>query len=424
MRLVFTLGLALFQGALSITPAVCQTPPTAPAATPQKPTDRDFGSSLDRLKWDQKKQAAVENYDSKTEPGAENDDDVVRIETRLVVSDVVVMDQKGRYIEGLTQKDFIVNEDGQPQKISQFSHGDDANIGRSIVLILDYSPSLGQYIGLSAGAAQKLIDQLGPKDRMAIVTDDVMLLVDFTSNKAELSKGLNLLVREVKSNRFGSSNQFSALLATIRELFSVEDVRPIIIFQTDGDQLGFMQPVDPLVAQNPRVRDMFVQFSLNDVNSAVEKSRRITIYSVIPGLRLIGLPQSAQAERADKILANDIFTAYQRRLQSNPTLPPPAPVTLTAEDSAHNAAVRLEMQQAAAGVAELTGGKTFFLEQPEQAESIYSQILSDVNHRYIIGYYPANKAVDGKRRRVTVEVRNHPEYTVEGRKSYIPAVSP
>src|SRR5258705_11877782 len=109
MRFGFTLGLALFQGALSITPAVFQTPPTAPAATPQKPTDRDFGSSLDRLKWDQKKLAAVENYDSKTEPGAENDDDVVRIETRLVVSDVVVMDQKGRYIEGLTQKDFIVN---------------------------------------------------------------------------------------------------------------------------------------------------------------------------------------------------------------------------------------------------------------------------------------------------------------------------
>jgi hypothetical protein len=99
-------------------------------------------------------------------------------------------------------------------------------------------------------------------------------------------------------------------------------------------------------------------------------------------------------------------------------------VSLTAEDSAHNAAVRLEMQQAAAGVAELTGGKTFFLEQPEQADSIYSQILSDVNHRYVIGYYPANRSDNGKRRHVTFQVRNHPEYTVEGRKSYIPAVSP
>ena len=38
--------------------------------------------------------------------------------------------------------------------------------------------------------------------------------------------------------------------------------------------------------------------------------------------------------------------------------------------------------------------------------------------RYVVGFYPANKERDGKRRRVQVEVRGHPEYTVWGRKSY------
>jgi hypothetical protein len=36
----------------------------------------------------------------------------------------------------------------------------------------------------------------------------------------------------------------------------------------------------------------------------------------------------------------------------------------------------------------------------------------------VIGYYPTNKARDGKRRTVTIEVRDHPEYIVWGRKAY------
>jgi len=82
------------------------------------------------------------------------------------------------------------------------------------------------------------------------------------------------------------------------------------------------------------------------------------------------------------------------------------------------------MQQAAEGVADLTGGQTFFLEQPDQAADIYSRILSDVNRRYVIGYYPTNKATDGKRRQVAIEVRNHLDYIVQGRKSYIAAGQP
>src|SRR5258705_1180192 len=79
---------------------------------------------------------------------------------------------------------------------------------------------------------------------------------------------------------------------------------------------------------------------------------------------------------------------------------------------------RLRDQLAVAGVTELTGGQTEFLEDPSQAQEIYSRILASINRRYVIGYYPTNKAHDGKRRSVKVEVLGHPEYTVWGRKSY------
>jgi hypothetical protein len=58
------------------------------------------------------------------------------------------------------------------------------------------------------------------------------------------------------------------------------------------------------------------------------------------------------------------------------------------------------------------------LDKPEQANEIYSRILADINHRYIISYYPTNQGQDGKLRRVRIEVRGHPDYVVQGRTSY------
>ena len=72
----------------------------------------------------------------------------------------------------------------------------------------------------------------------------------------------------------------------------------------------------------------------------------------------------------------------------------------------------------AAGVAALTGGWTEFLERPEQAEGIYARIFTDINQRYIVGYYPTNKERDGKRRKIDFAVKAHPDYQIFGRRSY------
>ncbi len=91
---------------------------------------------------------------------------------------------------------------------------------------------------------------------------------------------------------------------------------------------------------------------------------------------------------------------------------------LSAEEQLKFAKNLLSEQMAVAGVAAITNGWTNFLEEPSQAAAIYSRILSDINRRYIVGYYPINKAHDGKRRNVKVEVRGHSEYVVLGNKSY------
>jgi hypothetical protein len=79
---------------------------------------------------------------------------------------------------------------------------------------------------------------------MAIVTDDVEVLVDFTSDKELLKKQLETLKMSALSGSIGASEQYDALLASLSELFGREDVRPIIIFQTDGDQLEALNGSD------------------------------------------------------------------------------------------------------------------------------------------------------------------------------------
>jgi hypothetical protein len=44
----------------------------------------------------------------------------IKVDTQLVVETVVVKDKDGKNIEGLTDKDFAVTEDGMPQTISVF----------------------------------------------------------------------------------------------------------------------------------------------------------------------------------------------------------------------------------------------------------------------------------------------------------------
>ena len=414
----------------------------------EKPRLKDFGSSLKKLKWDPQKNAVTETNSG---PSSE-DDEVVKIDTSLVVSEILVLDKQGRPVQGLKESDFLITEEGTPQQVGHFLLGDNRSLPRSIVLIIDYSGSQFPYIKNSIEAANILVNQLGPLDQMAIVTDDVELLVDFTNDKRELKKKLNKLLDKSRGNdgflgigdtrrQFGKSSQYSALMATLKEAFDEEDQRPIIIFQTDGDEAEYLRnsiivwnvPPDlppELVAkiqneieqQRKLQRSSMTEFSLEDVYGAVEKSRA-TIYTIIPGTKLIGLtPQQqldtfvAEDERAINemlpTLSKEARKGFLARQEARKKLAPIQVLRMRTENT-------LKLQEALAAVAPLSGGWTEFLEQPAQAQGIYSRILSDISKRYIVGFYPTNKERDGKRRKISFAVKDHPEYTILGRRSYI-----
>ena len=420
----------------------------AQSQSQEKPKLKDFGSSLRKLKWDPEKNQAVIN-----EQGSHDgtDDDVVRIETSLVTSDVLVTDRQGRPIHNLSATDFEVSEDDVPQQVGHFVLGNNSSLPRSIVLIIDYSRSQFPYIADSIEAAKGFVDKLGPYDRLAIITDDVELLVDFTNNKQELRKGLDSLLARTRGKggflgvggkrpHFGRSAQYSALMATLNEAFDAEDQNPIIVFQTDGDELEYLRnsqivyemptdvPPDLVRAVQEEVeqrrklqRTSMTEFSLDDVYRRAEKSR-VTIYSIIPQMRLLELPQNEQIKRLTEEDERTIATwaeassskvkdVFQQRLEERRR-------RLTPEIIKARLDQELKVQQALVDLAQLSGGWADFLETRSQTANIYNRIMTDLNQCYIIGYYPINKRRDGKRRRIKIEVKGHPEYVITGRKFY------
>ncbi|HLM58454.1 MAG TPA: VWA domain-containing protein [Pyrinomonadaceae bacterium] len=416
--------------AILTTVVLVMSPAVRPAAQTEAQKPPAFGSSLKRPKDGAKGEAGPQAH------AGESEDEVVRVDTSLVLLDVLVTDKSGtRAVEGLTKEDFVVTEDGRAQELSFFALGDDSRkLPRSVILIFDRSDSQLAYLDASVEAAKKLVNHLKPSDEMAIVTDDVQLAVGFTRDKKRLRSALDALKKYTLEGYKTRSMQFSALLATLRELVDAEKRRAIVIIQTDGDEVARLGGVPGLRGGQggPAGYDM------NDVYAEAERSRA-RIYAVVPNERLLGLSEEELAGRI-ALMRERQRAAHQKRpdmwfgmkrlppeKQDRSAAPPPG-FDMKALEAVMRARVEgtqrrqvetfVQGQAAATRVAELTGGWASFLEKPEDADAVYSRILADIDRRYVVGYYPSNKALDGKLRQIKVEVRGHPEYVVQGRQSY------
>lgn len=389
----------------------------------KKPKIKNFGSSLKRpleenLRFSNNK--VTNNYDG--------DEETIRIETRLVVLDFLVLTSKGNAVLGLKQEDFILTEDDHQQEIQTFTTGDNADLPRTIVLIIDYSSSQSLYLNRSVEAAKLLVDKLRPNDLMAIVTDDVKIISNYTNDKKKLKGTLESLKPDDalfddfgRAKEFGKSKQYSSLYAVLNEMFSAEDVRPIVIFQTDGDEVFFLKgQFGHLIYKGLSSTQRQTNFSFDDLLTMSDKSRA-TVYTVFSGIKLLGLsPEEKklkiEEERRKRITALGLDP-------NKPLSVPPRYAELLRE-----AEIKIKQyypngppdtQKALAGLSGYTGGWIDFLETPEQADGIYSSILDQITDRYVVGFSPTNETRDGKRRVVKISVKNHPEYTVWGRKTYL-----
>jgi len=117
-------------------------------------------------------------------PPADPQDPRYRLNVNVELVNVVatVLDDQGKYMDGLKLEDFQVFEDGEEQKISFFSH--DLRVPISVGVLVDSSGSMRHKLQQALQTVREIALALSPQDEMFVVSfnSDVDLRKHFTTN--------------------------------------------------------------------------------------------------------------------------------------------------------------------------------------------------------------------------------------------------
>lgn len=119
------------------------------------------------------------------------DDDIIEIESSLVVMNATITDSSGQPVSGLKAGQFKVFEDGVEQKVEVF---ETPETPFAAVILLDTSGSMEQRISLARSAAINFLRGLRINDNVAIYNFDskVSLVQDFSNSRDVIPQVYNL----------------------------------------------------------------------------------------------------------------------------------------------------------------------------------------------------------------------------------------
>jgi VWFA-related protein len=259
----------------------------------------------------------------------------ISTDVNLVTLLATVHDRDGRLVSDLNRDDFVLKEDGVPQKIRYFSRESDLPL--TIGILVDTSRSQTGVLEQESTASKTFLNQVlrEGKDQAFITHFDIRveMLQGLTSSRSELAAALGQLT---------IPDQFATLLySAIREssnnVMSKQSGRKAIILLTDG--VAFKDPAS--------------------LESAVES-----------------------AQRADTILYSIRFSdpveAYR---------PIRAAVLAAAKERGKQELERMAKE---------TGGVSYAVTKNRNIEAIYTEIENSLRNQYSIGYTPPRAAADGK----------------------------
>ncbi|HXQ72481.1 MAG TPA: VWA domain-containing protein [Pyrinomonadaceae bacterium] len=337
------------------------------------------------------------NGTKKTDPSDEVDEgDVVRVDTQLVSVPAVVTDASGRPLSGLKPENFRLIEDGQQQTISNFGT---TQTPFEIALLLDTSGSTRDDVALIRSAANSFIEALRPGDRVGIIafntaqtatatTATVEVLSSLTGDRGELRRAIENL---------GSSSgtpYYDALGSVVQSIFRDppgEDVRGrrAVVALTDGVDSASNSDFGTakLLLSRAGVACYFVQINTEDfvedrlMKDCQDDGQLSLSQKQIERYRRIFVP-AAKAEDFNNFCRMGPF----ERMSISREL--------------YNLA-RREMND----LARVSGGQSFVAATLADARAAFARVAADIGTQYSLGYYPTNKARDGKFRTIKLEVK-------------------
>jgi Ca-activated chloride channel family protein len=160
---------------------------------------------------------------------AQDDDDVVRTNTDLVVLNVTVTDRAGQYVRALKSKDFKVFEDGREVPATALVSFGFQEQPYAAVVLLDSSGSMETRFSLARSAAIRFLDGLREEDVAAVYRFDSKV-----EQIQEFSGGRDLAPMGYAVKAKGMTTLNDAIVQAAKVLGERPEKRRAILVLSDG----------------------------------------------------------------------------------------------------------------------------------------------------------------------------------------------
>jgi Ca-activated chloride channel family protein len=157
---------------------------------------------------------------------------------------VSVTDARGHYMTDLTEKDFVVYEDGIRQELSLFTH---ENLPISMALLIDASASMDEKMSSAQTAAIRFVKTLREQDLAQILqfNDRATVLQDYTADHALLEGAIR------RTAAAGATSLHNALYITLKDLSKQKKAgelrRRAIVLLSDGEDTASLVTDDQVL---------------------------------------------------------------------------------------------------------------------------------------------------------------------------------
>jgi VWFA-related protein len=292
------------------------------------------------------------------EDQANQDEDVIRINTDLTNLLFTVADKQNRFITTLREEDIRVLEDGVPQKLSTFERETDRLL--SIALLIDVSASEERTLPQEKAAARSFVETIirSRKDEVALIpfTGDAFLEQALTGNVISIYQAFER-VDVAMPLYMGSGRKIGGLSSGPGMRVPGEGSTAI----WDAVALTANEILAP--SGDKRRRAIILLTDGQDTSSRL--SRSVAIDQAIKAetvVYAIGIGDSKNAEGIDR---DALRTLAQR-----------------------------------------TGGRAFFPKKEADLNAAFGQIEQELRSQYLVAYSSTNKKRDGMYRQMRIEIVN------------------
>jgi Ca-activated chloride channel homolog len=166
-----------------------------------------------------------------TPPGQSNSQGgSIKVDVNLVILHTTVLDDRGKFVDGLKEENFRVFEDKAEQKLSVFKRED---VPVSMGLVIDNSGSMRDKRPRVNEAAVTLVQSSNRQDEAFVVNfnDDYYLDLDkdFTNSVPELKEALERI------DARGSTALYDAIIGSMDHLKKGHKDKKVLLVVTDGE---------------------------------------------------------------------------------------------------------------------------------------------------------------------------------------------